>query len=105
HGLLSPINALSFEDTTANAPMPPRLEPSEIWNALFGSLSPMTATMDKSLLRRKSILDFVDKRYTALAARMGTGDRVKLEDHLDKIREIENGLTETGMPVTAACKP
>ncbi len=105
HGLLSPINALNFEDTTANAPMPPRLEPSEIWTALFGRLSPMTATMDEALLRKKSILDFVDKRYTALATRMGASDRAKLEDHLDKIREIENGLTETGMPVIAACKP
>jgi hypothetical protein len=105
HGLLNPMNALNFEDTTTNAPMPPRLEPSEIWTALFGSLEPMTPAMDSALLRKKSILDFVDKRYAALAARVSASDRVKLEDHLDKIRQIENGLVETTEPVTSACQP
>lgn len=105
HGLLHPINALNFEDTTANAPMPPRLEPSEIWNTLFGSIEPATPAMNTAVARKKSILDFVDKRYAALAAKVGASDRVKLEDHLDKIRQIENGLTETGGPVSSACKP
>jgi len=105
HGLLHPINALNFEDTTTNAPMPPRLEPSEIWTTLFGSVMPGTPAMDTAVLRKRSILDFVDKRYAALAAKVGTSDRVKLEDHLDKIRQIENGLMTTDQPVADACKP
>ena len=105
HGLLHPINALNFEDTTTNAPMPPRLEPSEIWKTLFGSIEPSTPAMDTALLRKKSILDFVDKRYAALASKVGASDRVKLEDHLDKIRQIENGLMSTGQPVGNACTP
>ena len=105
HGLLHPINALNFEDTTTNAPMPPRLEPSEIWTTLFGSIMPATPAMDTAVLRKKSILDFVDKRYAALSAKVGASDRVKIEDHLDKIRQIENGLMETGGPVSSACKP
>jgi hypothetical protein len=56
-------------------------------------------------LRRRSILDFVDRRYAALAARMGTADRAKLEDHLDKIRQIENGLKDTATPPPSACAP
>lgn len=105
HGLLSPINALNFEDTATNAPMPPRLEPSEVWSALFGKLQPSTPAMDAAVLRKKSILDFVDRRYAALATRVGASDRVKLEDHLDKIRQIENGLNDTAQPVTTACQP
>ena len=105
HGLLSPINALTFEDTAMNAPMPPRLEPKEIWQNLFGTLMPATPQMDAALLRKKSILDFVDKRYTALAARMGASDRAKLQDHLDKIRGIENSISTTTTPVTSACAP
>jgi hypothetical protein len=105
HGLLSPINALTFEDTTINAPMPPRLEPKEIWQTLFGTLMPATPEMDAAVLRTKSILDFVDKRYTALAARMGASDRAKLADHLDKIREIETGLSSTTTPITSGCQP
>ncbi len=95
HGLLSPINSMNFEDTSQNAPIPPRLEPSEIWDSLFGSLMPMTPAMDTALVRKKSILDFVDKKYTALTAKVGATDRIKLQDHLDKIREIENGLMTT----------
>jgi hypothetical protein len=105
HGLLSPINALNFEDTAVKAAMPPRLEPSEIWTSLFGSLMPATPAMDQALLRRRSILDFVDRRYVALAARMGAADRAKLEDHLDKIRQIENGLKDTTTPISSACLP
>jgi hypothetical protein len=105
HGLLSPINSLNFEDTTQNAPMPPRLEPSEIWTSLFGSLTPATPAMNAEILRKQSILDFVDKRYAALSAKVGATDRIKIADHLDKIREIENGLKDTGMPVTSACVP
>jgi Protein of unknown function (DUF1552) len=35
----------------------------------------------------------LDKRYVALSQRLGTGDRVKLEEHLSQIRELENSLT------------
>jgi hypothetical protein len=105
HGLLNPMNSLNFEDTTTNAPMPPRLEPSEIWKALFGTLMPATPEMDKATLRKRSILDFVDKRYTAIAAKVGMNDRIKLADHLDKIRAIENGIADTVEPVTSACVP
>ena len=99
HGLLHPINALNFEDNTQFSPIPPRLDPVAIWQDLFGSLNPGDADAAQALLRKKSILDFVDRRYADLARRLGVEDRARLEQHLTKIREIENAL-ENDVPDT-----
>ena len=101
-GLLSPINASNFEDNAKFSPIPPRLDPVQIWTDLFGTLTP-TPGADAALLRKKSILDYVDKRYAALSARLGAGDRQKIDQHLTKIREIEQGLSGT-VPPPMICK-
>jgi hypothetical protein len=100
-GKLHPINCLNFEDTPAHSPIPPRVDPRQVFSDLFGK--PITATtspsgtpvVDDRLTRKKSILDYVGGRYATLAARLGAGDRQKLEQHLTKIREIEQDLTQT----------
>jgi hypothetical protein len=56
------------------------------------------------LARKKSILDFVDKRYAALSARLGAADRQKIDQHLTKIREIEQGISVLPPTTTVACK-
>src|SRR4029079_653576 len=62
HGKLSPMNALYFSDT---APIPPRLDPQDIFNTLFGSITGGTGGTGGTdpnalaLMRKKSILDFV----------------------------------------------
>jgi len=101
-GLLSPINAANFEDNVNFSPIPPRLDPVQIWTDLFGSLTP-TPGADAAILRKKSILDYVDKRYAALSARLGANDKQKLDQHLTKIREIEAGLGGT-IPPPMICK-
>ncbi len=103
-GRLHPINALNFEDNSSFSPIPPRLVPGDIWNELFGNLEPSTPGTDLLVERKKSILDFVDKKYVSLSMRMGARDKLKLEEHLDKIREIENGLMTTPPP-TGMCTP
>jgi hypothetical protein len=104
HGLISPINALNFENNATFNPIPPRLDPKEIWTDLFGNLSPTsTTTVSPVIERKKSILDFVDKRYAALSARLGAADKQKIDQHLTKIREIEQGLMVT-TTTTAICK-
>ena len=103
-GLLSPINACNFEDNTTFSPIPPRLDPVQIWTDLFGSLTPTPGGDAAAIIaRKKSILDYVNKRYAALSAKLGTADRQKLDQHLTKIREIEQGLGGT-MPPPTICK-
>jgi hypothetical protein len=98
-GLTSPYNVLSFEVDAGYAPIPPRLDPVQIFDSLFGKLTPAApgAGPDPGLVRQKSILDYVDKRYADLSARLGGGDRQKLEEHLGKIREIEQGLSQSSV--------
>ena len=107
HGLLSPINSANFEDSAKLTPIPPRLDPQQIFTDLFGTLTPSmgggTGMADARVARRKSVLDYVDKRYVALSNRLGAADKAKLENHLTKLREIESALT-TGVVGTTTCK-
>jgi len=104
HGLLHPINSINFEDNGRFSPIPPRLDPVAIYGDLFGNLDPSQSNEGRARLQRKqSILDFVGRRYQRLLARVGTADRQKLEQHLTKIREIEQALSTQVVP-DAECR-
>jgi hypothetical protein len=107
HGLLSPINSATFEDSDKLTPIPPRLDPQQIFNDLFGSLEPdasgSASAADARIARRKSVLDYVDKRYVALSNRLGASDKAKLENHLTKLRDLETAL-QTGVVTTSICR-
>ncbi|WP_437822030.1 DUF1552 domain-containing protein [Sorangium sp. So ce1078] len=104
HGLLSPMNAANFEDTAPHRPIPPRLDPVEIFTELFGTLNPGDGNdAARRLARKQSILDFLDRRYSALSARLGAADQQKIDQHLTKIREIEQSLSNVPT-TTSACK-
>lgn len=102
HGLISPINALNFEDNAEFSPIPPRLDPVQIFNDLFGAAS---GDLDAGALlaRKRSILDYVDRRYASLSQRLGARDRQKIDQHLTKIRELEQGLAVVA-PGASACQ-
>jgi len=103
HGLLHPINAANYEDNATFDPIPPRLDPQAMFDDLFGTLDPNNADdAIARIARKKSILDFVDRRYVTLSQQLGSYDRQKLEQHLTKIRELENALDEMVVP-TATC--
>lgn len=106
HGLLSPISSANFEDGGNFAPIAPRLDPQEIWQDLFGSLNTDAEPNAEAerIARKRSILDYVNKRYTSLSQRLSGRDRQKLEEHLDKVREMEQALMlPTGG--TTSCVP
>ncbi len=103
HGLLHPINALNFEDNGRYNPIPPRLDPQATWNDLFGTLDNTDPAALALLNRRKSVLDFVGKRYQTLTQQLGANDRERLDQHLTKIREIENAL-ESEVVAGGACQ-
>ena len=103
-GLLHPINSVNFEDNAAMSPIPPLLDPQAIFTELFGQLDPGAAPgIDARIARRKSVLDFVHKRYDALALKLGASDKARLEEHLSKIRDIELGL-DKGIMMGGVCK-
>jgi hypothetical protein len=113
HGLVSPINAANFDTTppasgssTGYQPIAPRLDPQQIFTDLFGNLMPpgMTDPNALALMKKKSVLDFVNKKYTALSMRLGAADKVKLDQHLTKIREMEMSISIPPPVVSAVCK-
>jgi hypothetical protein len=102
-GLLHPINSVNFEDNAAMSAIPPLLDPVAIFNELFGTLDPNAAPgIDARIARRKSVLDFVHKRYDALSLKLGASDKARLEEHLTKIRDIELAL-DKGVVAGAVC--
>jgi hypothetical protein len=104
-GALSPINCLNFEDNARFNPIPPRLDPAQIFGDLFGQVGPGPGGgPDPRIERKKSILDYVGRRYATLSARLGPSDRQKLDQHLTKIREIERSLM-TGPAPMGTCTP
>lgn len=104
HGLLHPINSAHFEDNESFDPIPPRLDPQAIFDSFFAGLDPeQSADFQARLERKRSILDIVDRRFDSLAPGLGTADRHKLEQHLDKIRELETSLENLPVP-TEVCQ-
>jgi uncharacterized protein DUF1552 len=98
HGQVTPMDVVSFANDAQFTPRPPLLDPVAIWKALFGSLEPASGKANWD----KSILDFVDKRYVALSAKLGAADKQRIDQHLSAIRDLERNLAQT---VAARCVP
>ncbi len=111
HGKIHGFNVLNFEDAADPKPIPPRIDPQDIWQSVFGTLVPPgegggDAASSQLLMRDKSILDYVDRRYVTLMKKLGTADQKILEAHLTKIRELEKSLsTGVGDSATSCKKP
>lgn len=83
-------------------PLPPEFNPVNVYNKLFGSFTPKD---DPSKPVRHAVLDSVKSDITALEKRIGAKDKMRLEAHLDGIRELEKKIdalppacTKPGVP-------
>jgi Protein of unknown function (DUF1552) len=87
--------------------------PLSAYNTVFGGGVPASGTGGAAsaanlLRRRKSVLDLINGEITGLRQTVGSGDRAKLDAHLDSIRQIENRLSMSmSMPAgqSACSKP
>jgi hypothetical protein len=80
-----------YRDANTNLPM--ERNPRLVFERLFGD----TDTLDPAVKARRladesSILDSVTARISAVNSRLGSGDRRKLEQYLDSIRDIERRI-------------
>jgi Protein of unknown function (DUF1552) len=106
HGLLSPISCANFEDSLKASPIAPELDPQLIFTNYFGSANPTTDPVAAAALaRKKSVLDYVVGKYTSLVPKLGTTDRMTLQQHLDKIRELEMGLSANSVGAASCTTP
>jgi hypothetical protein len=81
------------------APVPPEVSPTSAFDTLFSGLSGDPGEIAELRARRQSVLDKVRDDFDRLNPRLGASDRMKLERHLDAIRELEQSLTATGGPL------
>lgn len=89
------VNTVSWRNETT--PNPAETHPRVVFERLFGDGG--TAAQRQALMRNEgSILDSVMQEASRLAGTLGAGDRGKLSEYLDSVREIEQRIqnTETG---------
>jgi hypothetical protein len=87
-----------------NRPLPPREDPSAVFDDVFGALSLAPAARAERRARRTSILDRVRADLSRLSAEVSLADRQQLEQHLTYLREVEARL-DAQSEVTPASLP
>ncbi|MEE2777796.1 MAG: DUF1552 domain-containing protein [Acidobacteriota bacterium] len=96
-------NTLSW--ISATTPLPYENNPRRVFERLFGdgdTTDPVARA--KQARQNRSLLDFVLDDAHRLEPRLGAGDRRKLSDYLDSVREVERRIqiAESRSPVTAS---
>jgi hypothetical protein len=75
-------------------PLPMVRDPRVVFDTLFGVLR-LDETPEarlEQLARDRSILDWVQSSIVRLQAKLGPGDRARLSDYLDNLREVERRI-------------
>jgi hypothetical protein len=91
-------------------PNPPEYSPKALYTRVFGSgfTAPNgTATaIDPKLALRKSVLSAVRDDATDLRKRLGKSDQLRLDQHFESIRTLENQISsvEQAPPPPSSCK-
>jgi hypothetical protein len=73
----------------SNQPLAPEDSPAAMFDRLFAELDVDPAQIEKLKAERRSVIDLVKEDLSALEGKYGSDDKVKIEAHLDAIREIE----------------
>jgi hypothetical protein len=85
----------------------PTSSPRVAYQSLFANFSPtdpgQVAKAKALLAQRKSVLDFVAGDTQALMNRLGQADKIRMQQHFDQIRGLEQRL-DTVAPVGQTCK-
>jgi Protein of unknown function (DUF1552) len=78
----------------ADMPIPPREDPADVFEALFGQVGGGSdPALNQLLAERKSVFDLTKREITRLQGRLGAEDKIKLEAHMAAIRDIEVRLS------------
>ena len=86
-------NNLAWRNETQ--PLPPILNPRELFERLFGGDAHLTPeAREQRRMFRRSILDFVTADTRKLQADLGPTDQRKLDEYLSSIRDIERQIEQ-----------
>ena len=75
------------------SPLPTEINPRAVFERLFGDGDSTDAAARMARLEhQKSMLDYVTGSLSRLQQRLGTGDKRKLEEYLEAVRDIERRI-------------
>jgi hypothetical protein len=88
-----------------DSPNPPEYDPVRLFDRLFAGAAPdegpgLLATATEM---RQSVLDSIVQDLDALKLRVGTRDRLRLDQHTENIRAVERRLATTVIDTRAQC--
>jgi hypothetical protein len=81
----------------------PEDNPVAAFNRLFAGATPSPGGPDPRTLRQRSILDLVLADLNEVRAALSTNERARLDLHVESIREVEQRLEASELPVTGDC--
>jgi hypothetical protein len=101
-------HTLSWKSPTQ--PLPMEWNPRAVFEKLFGdSGSTERAAREARLRQHKSILDSVAAKLADIKKDLGPGDRVKIDDYAEAIRDVERRVhkaeVQSGVPLPALEQP
>ncbi|HEX3770325.1 MAG TPA: DUF1552 domain-containing protein [Polyangiaceae bacterium] len=83
----------------ANQPLPPMEDPVAAYTRIFAGTNLSAAQVAVLTKRRQSVLDFAVDSLGTLANKVGSDDKVRVQQHQDSVRAIEKQLLAS----TGAC--
>ena len=96
------MNCLSWSSPTT--PLPPEADPRAVFERLFGE-GGTPQQRQAELQADASILDWVLDDMSRLRARLGAGDRTKVSEYLDTVREVERRIQRAEQHASASPLP
>ncbi len=85
------------------SPLPMEWNPRAVFEKLFGdSGSTERGAREARLRQRKSILDSVSAKLSSLGTELGPGDRAKLDEYTESIRDVERRIAKAEQQPDAA---
>ena len=100
------VTRICYRGTPGNSKsVPLEDDPKKVFTRLFMDAGSSTATLDALKKKRKSVLDFVQRDFGRLEAKVSTDDRAKLDSHLTTVRQFEMSLDNlTPTPTGGSCQ-
>jgi hypothetical protein len=93
--------------TAAGTPVEAQVSPQTAFMTLFGNFTPDNAddiaALDFELRGRKSVLDLITAKREGLLAKVGAADKIKLEQHFDELRDLEQRISAIDPGSVAGC--
>lgn len=90
---LSCVYSATISWRNANTPVPMESDPRAVFERLFGAAGSTDLGARRARMKmERSILDSVTEELSRLQQRLGPGDRTKIAEYVDSVREVERRI-------------